>query len=184
MNQPTPSANPEITIQPWTDAWPAEYERTAAQLRAVIPPEWCVEHIGSTSVPGLAARPIIDLVVRVPSLDAVEDRIRSLRAIGWYPIARGPQDHRVLVRMAEQVRTHVAHFFLAEQWDTLHQRIFRDWLVSHSEDRDRYAEAKRLAAAGAQGGRDYTLGKRGVVAEVTNRARKARGLAPIDEWDK
>ena len=134
-------------------------------------------------MPGLSAKPIIDLAIRVPDLDAVDERIDTLRAIGWYPIARGPQTHRVLVRMRGDQRTHIAHFFRAEDWDTVHQRIFADWLRRHPADRDLYAEAKRSAAREATGGRDYTLRKRSVVQEITDRARTARGLPPVDSWD-
>lgn len=173
-----------VAILEYDEGWPAEYERTAARLAAAIPADWEIEHIGSTSVPGLAAKPIIDLAVRVPSLDAVDDRIDDLRAIGWFPIAGGPQTHRVLVRMRDGVRTHIAHFFRADEWDLVHQRVFAAWLRSHPEDRDRYAEAKREAARDAEGGRDYTLRKRAVVQEITDRARAARGLAPVEVWDK
>lgn len=173
-----------VTVVEYDEDWPAEYERAAAQLRTLIPDTWAVEHIGSTSVPGLAAKPIIDLAVRVPAPDAVDAWIERLRAIGWLPIAGGPQSHRVLVRMRGEERTHIAHFFRAEEWETVHQRVFADWLRSHPADRDTYAAVKQEAARHAEGGRDYTLRKRAVVQEITNRARAARGLPPVDTWDK
>ena len=140
------SGQAPVRIVPHDPAWTAEFRRAADQLATVIPQDWPIEHIGSTSVPGLAAKPIIDLAIRVPGLDAVDERIDTLRTIGWYPIARGPQTHRVLVRMRGDQRTHIAHFFRAEDWDTVHQRIFADWLRGHPADRDLYAEAKRSAA--------------------------------------
>lgn len=76
-----------IEIVPADPSWPAEYERTAAELASVAPAEWVIEHIGSTSVPGLAAKPIIDLAVRVDSLQQVELWLPRLRTIGWLPIA-------------------------------------------------------------------------------------------------
>lgn len=122
----------------------------------------------------------------------------------------GPVNHRVLVKIAAkrtetaedevrsagephrlhtgsfhpERRTHIAHFFPAEQWAECHQRMFRDWLRAHPEDCDRYAAAKRQAAAGARHGGEYTVAKRAVVNEITNRARAARGLPPVDNWDK
>lgn len=177
------AASTPLLIVPYDPAWPGEFRRTADQLATVLPETWVIEHIGSTSVPGLSAKPIIDLAIRVPDLDAVDERIDTLRAIGWYPIARGPQTHRVLVRMRGDQRTHIAHFFRAEDWDTVHQRIFADWLRRHPADRDLYAEAKRSAAREATVGRDYTLRKRSVVQEITDRARTARGLPPVDSWD-
>ncbi|MFW6599556.1 GrpB family protein [Propionibacteriaceae bacterium Y2011] len=161
--------------------WADEFARTAAQLRSVGDPSWAFEHIGSTSVPGLPAKPIIDLAVRVSSLDEVSAHDASLTAGGWLAIRRQPGDHLVRVRQRGNVRTHIAHFFAAADWDACHQRMFRDWLREHPDDRDRYAAAKRAASAVA--GPDYTRTKAPVVLEIVNRARAARGLGPLADLD-
>jgi len=173
-----------VELVPPDPSWPAEYERAAAELADIVPADWPIEHIGSTSVPGLIAKPIIDLGVRVPALAAVVELDPQLRSAGWHQLARGPVTHLVRVKESEGRRTHIAHFFAAEDWEHCHQRVFRDWLQDLPEDRDRYAEAKRSAAAAAEDGRDYTLRKRAVVEEITNRARTARGLPAVEVWDK
>src|SRR5690606_37426004 len=121
--------------------------------------------------------------VRAETLTAVDELIPQLRAIGWYPIMTQPAGHRVLVRMKGNERTHIAHFFPVADWDDVHQRVFAAWLRNHPDDRDRYAEAKRQASLEAEDGQDYTLRKRAVVKEITDRARAALGLPAVSDWD-
>jgi len=163
--------------------WPERCQRAAAEMSAVGPPDWVIEHIGSTSVPGLTAKPIIDLAVRVGSFAELDEYQSALRGIGWHPIAAGPRTHRVLVRVNGPDRTHIAHFFTPDQWDACNQRIFRDWLRAHPDDRTRY-EAVKIAAAQESSGREYTERKTAIVQEIVDRARTGRGLPPVDVWDK
>jgi len=143
--------------------WPAEFEDAAEDLRRATRADWLIEHIGSTSIPGMPAKPIIDLAVRVEQLADVDPHDRALRSVGFVAIAAGPRTYRVPVHLNGTERTHVAHFFTAAQWDTCNQRIFRDWLRIHAEDRELYANAKSTAAAEAIGRRDYTARKSATV---------------------
>jgi GrpB-like predicted nucleotidyltransferase (UPF0157 family) len=170
-------------LEEYDARWPEHFERAAAEL-AGVEPSWVIEHIGSTAIPGMAAKPVIDIAVRVDSLREVEARFDDLAALGWLRNARGPRTHLVLVKHQGPQRTHIAHFFTAEQWATCNQRIFRDWLLTHRHDTARYLEVKKLAADQAIGGRDYTARKTAVVQEIVDRARAARGLPPVDVWDK
>lgn len=140
-------------IEEYDAGWPARFEEAAAGLREASSGTWTVEHIGSTSVVGLAAKPVIDIAVRVARLDEVEQRLPALEALGWRDVAAGPKTHRVLVRLRGHERTHIAHFFEAARWETCNQRIFRDWLRSHPEDRARYEQAKRHGRRGHRGPR-------------------------------
>ena len=164
--------------------WPAGFEAAAEDLSRATGAGWVIEHIGSTSIPGLPAKPTIDLAVRVEQLTDVDLHDHALSRVGFVAIAAGPRTHRVRVRLVGDVRTHVAHFFTAAQWDTCNQRIFRDWLRLHAEDRERYASAKRAAEVEAIGSRDYTARKTSTVQAIVDRARSARGLPSVDVWDK
>lgn len=163
--------------QSWTEA----YISAADDLLAAGKGEWRIEHIGSTSIPGLLAKPIIDLAVRLVSFDELDDRRKALAANDWFAIRRQPRSHRVMVRDVGGKRTHIAHFFTSEQWETCHQRLFRDWLRTHPEDLSQYRAVKLKAATGDPG--DYTRVKEPVVLDIVNRARIARDLAPIEELD-
>lgn len=87
-----------IEIVDYDASWPSAFAEAAEQLREVGEGRWQVEHIGSTSVPGLSAKPIIDLAVRVESFDELEDRRQDLVVRGWLAIRRQPRSHRVRVR--------------------------------------------------------------------------------------
>ncbi|GAB3911673.1 hypothetical protein GCM10011575_28820 [Microlunatus endophyticus] len=85
------------------------------------------------------------------------------------------------MREDQRRRTHIAHFFTIGQWETCHQRLFRDWLQTHPDDLARYQAVKLGATTGD--GSEYMIIKQPVVLDIVNRARAARGLPPIDELD-
>lgn len=170
-----------VEIVDYDASWPSAFVEAAEQLQGIGCGRWLVEHIGSTSIPGLSAKPIIDLAVRVASFDELDDHRQELAAKGWLAIRRQPRSHRVRVREDQGRRTHIAHFFTADQWETCHQRLFRDWLRNHPDDLARYQAVKLVAATGESP--DYTTAKLPLVLDIVNRARSARGLFPTDELD-
>ncbi|PDP86664.1 hypothetical protein CQJ94_15325 [Glycomyces fuscus] len=143
-----------------------------------------IEHIGSTSVPGLAAKPVIDLMAATASLREVRDHESALARLGFAPHTNGMNDRLLYVRAPEGVRTHILHVVAQASWPTRNQRILRDYLRSHPEEAARYAELKRkLADATATPG-DYTKAKTAFIQEMTDRARRERGLPPEPVWEK
>lgn len=164
--------------------WPSRFDRLASELRRAGKPSWLIEHIGSTAIPGLPAKPIIDLAVRIDDDRDVEVHRPGLEAVGWF-VGSGVRTHRVMIREAQGVRVAIAHFFPADAWDTASQRLFRDWLLGHPEDCERYEEVKRTASANAAAGTGvYNAGKTAFVQEIVDRARGALGLPPVPAYDK
>ncbi|MCL2516318.1 MAG: GrpB family protein [Microbacteriaceae bacterium] len=173
-----------IELSEYDPAWPAAFERAAAEL-LTIEPGWVVEHVGSTAIPGMIAKPVIDVAVRMSAADDAERHRAALEALAWRLNPGGPASRVTFVRVdASGARTHLAHFYRPADWDAAHQRVFRDWLREHDEDRELYAAAKRAAAAAAASGRDYTALKTDAVQRIMDRARAARGLPPVDVWEK
>jgi GrpB-like predicted nucleotidyltransferase (UPF0157 family) len=164
--------------------WHDRFLSVAAEIRAATGEPWEIEHIGSTAVPGLVSKPVIDLAIRVEQLCDVDKHVAALAAVGFVGITGGPRTHRVLVRQSVAGRTHIAHFFDAAQWEACNQRIFRDWLIAHPDDCDRYAQVKLAAAAEARGARDYTARKTAVIQDIVDRARAALSLPQVIAWDK
>ncbi|MBU1802046.1 MAG: GrpB family protein [Actinobacteria bacterium] len=165
--------------------WPRAFEVAAAELRNHGREAWPVEHIGSTSVPGLVAKPVIDLAVRVEDVTDLDGRSAALEDAGWLSLAAGPTTHAVRVKQSGSgQRTHIAHFFREEQWERCHQRLFAAWLREHPEDRDRYARLKQALASSGLVGREYTEAKTTLVQEIVDCAANARGLPPIAVRDK
>jgi GrpB-like predicted nucleotidyltransferase (UPF0157 family) len=67
----------------YRDAWPAQFEQVAAELRVILPARASVEHIGSTAVPGLCAKPVLDILVGLDRLDQAGDRRDALALLGY-----------------------------------------------------------------------------------------------------
>lgn len=171
-------------LVPYDPSWPAQFEQAATVLRDSGDPDWVIEHIGSTAIPGMRAKPVIDMAVRVTDAAEFEQHRASLERDGWR-LGSAVRSHPVMIRESDGVRTHIAHFFAAADWDSVNQRILRDWLRAHPDDADRYVHAKCDAvAAAARGTASYNAAKTPVIQEIVNRARSARGLPVVAVSDK
>lgn len=171
-------------LAPYDPSWASRFELIAAELRAHGDPDWVIEHIGSTAIVGMAAKPVIDVAVRV--LDEAEfARHRpALERLGWR-VGSGVRSHPVMIFTENGARTRIAHFFAAREWDAVNQRILRDWLRAQPADAARYEQVKRDAAHAAEQGRArYNAAKTGIIQEILVRARTARGLPLVDAYDK
>lgn len=165
----------------YDETWPRRFAEVADELRRLGDPDWEVEHIGSTSVLGMRAKPIIDVAVRLgDSRDFAEHR-PALEAAGWRVGSR-VKTHPVMLREADGARTHIVHFFAPEEWAHANQRVFRDWLRVHPADAGRY-EAVKIEAA-TEGTVPYNAAKTAVVQEILDRARAALGLPSVQAYDK
>ena len=166
---------------PYDPAWPHRYAELADQLHQALGRRWRVEHIGSTSVPGLLAKPVIDLAVRVPDPAELDDKLTVLEAIGWTDLTALPT-HQTLYQLDDdRVRRGIAHLFSAEQWATAPQRLFPAWLRTHPSDRDAYARLKQTLREAGTWGHDYTAAKTAFVKRVS--ALAAAGSGNPEPWD-
>ncbi|KJL22861.1 dephospho-CoA kinase/protein folding accessory domain-containing protein [Microbacterium oxydans] len=174
----------EFVLVPHDPTWSETFTRVAADLRRHGNPDWIIEHVGSTAIPGMSAKPIIDVAVRIAD-DADLDLHRpGLEAAGWV-IGSSVRSHRVMVFEENGVRTRIAHFFETADWDQVNQRILRDWLLQNPEDADLYERVKYAAAdASRMGEESYNAGKTAVVQLLIDRARAARGLPSVSVYDK
>ena len=173
-----------VQVHEYDPAWPAMAAAAITEVRAAldgVPLE--IEHIGSTAVPGLAAKPIIDLMMAVPRLDDVSARAARLAAIGFHAQPQDMPARLLFARDSAGRRTHHLHVVTAASWPTRNQRMLRDWLRAHPADAARYAELKRTAAAGGLTADAYTRAKTGLIQELTDRARAERGLPPAPVWE-
>jgi GrpB-like predicted nucleotidyltransferase (UPF0157 family) len=138
-----------------------------------------VEHVGSTSVPGLAAKPIIDIDLSVADPGDEPSYAPDLAAAGVRLRVRGPGWHEHRLVVADDPRANIHVFGTDSPEVTLH-RMFRDWLIEHPDDRERYAAAKRESAeASNQAGRavgDDNEREHPVVRDILDRMFRAHGL--------
>ena len=160
-----------IVIVDYNPLWVEIFQLEAEKIRAALGQEALrIEHVGSTSVPGLAAKPIVDMVLVVAD-SADENRYApALIATGYVLRIREPNwhEHRMFKGSVEAVNLHV---FSSGCPEIERMLAFRDWLRSNSADRDLYARTKvELARREWKDVQDYADAKTAVVAEILGRA--------------
>ena len=166
----------DLTVVPYRYGWPALFEQEAERLRQALGDKALrIEHIGSTSVPGLAAKPIIDILVAVVSLAQAEASIPDLEVLGYQHRSHDAIPERLFLakESAPEHRTH--HLSLAEPesgfWEN--HLAFRDYLRVHDELAAEYVELKqRLAVEFARTGELDRDGKTEFVARVLQLAER------------
>ena len=161
-------------------AWPRWYEDLAGRIRRAL--GWRVlglEHVGSTSVPGLPAKLVIDIDLTVADPGRERDYVPALESAGFRLTIREPwwYGHRMLRAEGPACNLHVFGF---DSPEPVRHRIFRDWLRGNPGDRDRYAAVKREAAIAASAAGEhvmqYNARKQQVIREIYDRAFTAAGL--------
>ncbi len=160
---------------PYSDDWPAAFEREAVLLREALGP-WLVggvHHIGSTAVPGLAAKPILDMLAGVRDLDAAREAVPALGDLGYTHAEHRPHEAVWFYKQAGadyRLRTHQLHLTTVNS-DLWRERLaFRDALRADSRLRDEYQALKESLARDTSDVAEYTKGKREFVARVLGEA--------------
>jgi len=152
-------------------AWALQFTRARSRIQAALGDRAVdVEHVGSTSIPGLPAKPILDILLVVDDSADESSYVPDLTGIGYRLRIREPhwQEHRLFRRDEPDTNLHVFGSGAVEVDRLL---LFRDWLRGHADDRDRYADAKRtLAAQPWEYVQDYADAKSTVVEEILTRA--------------
>ena len=166
-----------VALHDYDERWPAEFaehRRRIVEALAASGIAVDVEHIGSTSVPGLAAKPIVDVVVAVPDITAEEDYLDPLLAAGYELRVREP-GHRLVRTPERSVHVHVYE----QGADAIAgYLLLRDHLRTDAADRELYAGVKRaLLDRRWDDMNDYADAKTEVVTAITARARAARDAA-------
>ena len=168
----TPLTGP-IEFSEYDPAWPALYTREEARIRAALGPRVVrIEHTGSTSVPGLAAKPIIDITMLLADVNDEAAYVPDLEAAGYILRIRESEpewwDHRVFKGPDTNINLHV---FSAGCSEIDRMTGFRDWLRAHPDDRALYERTKRdLIAREWTYVQNYADAKTDVVNEIASRA--------------
>jgi GrpB-like predicted nucleotidyltransferase (UPF0157 family) len=177
----------EVVIVPYDPLWPEIYSNEKEHLLSSLPDGIIrrIEHFGSTAIPGLAAKPIVDMLVEVMDLAEVRNRIVPiLLSKGYEYLWRpthgddGPPFYAWFIKRdpATNVRTHHIHMVecsFNDHWDRLY---FRDYLIENPDIARQYEKLKiRLSAASATDRVTYTRGKTEFIARVTKQAKQFYG---------
>ena len=141
-----PSWSKTIEVVAPDPSWPQSFTDLAAIVRTSLGDRArVVEHVGSTAVPGLYAKPVIDIDLTVAGSSDESAYIPDLVATGFVFVIREPdwEEHRCLARQEPHCNLHV---FSVGAMEPQRHRVFRDWLATHADDRDAYATLKRQLA--------------------------------------
>jgi putative glutamine amidotransferase len=136
-------------VAPADPTWADRYEVEAARIVAALPDALVtrIDHVGSTAIPGLAAKPIVDIQLSLTALSPREDYVGPLTELGYrHVLDPYTDDHEFFSRDLDGERRFQIHACRTEsEWERRHL-AFRDWLRAHPEDAAAYAALKRRLA--------------------------------------
>ncbi|MGH2994701.1 MAG: NAD-dependent protein deacylase [Gaiellaceae bacterium] len=160
-----------VDVVDYEPAWPRLYEEEAARVsEALGDAVVAIEHMGSTSVPGLASKPVIDISVGLRSLELSPREIAAMERLGYEYLGEFGLPGRLYLRKGRERRTHHVH---AVEWGGEHwhrHRAFREYLRAHPEEAAGYAEEKRSLAAESSDTNDYWERKQAFIDALFARA--------------
>jgi GrpB-like predicted nucleotidyltransferase (UPF0157 family) len=172
----------EVTVVPYDSLWPVLFEAEKIVLQRVLPTDLIgrIEHFGSTAIPGMWAKPIVDMLVEVSSLEKTRIIIAPIleqRGYDYFWRASegesGPPFYAWFIRRdVNGKRTHHIHMVESHfnHWDRL---LFRDYLIAHPDIAFQYQELKLRLAEAFSGDRvAYTRAKTDFIQEVTVQAKE------------
>ena len=164
----------EIRIVDYDPTWPGRFQDHAAKIRAALGDTALrIEHIGSTSVPGLPAKPIIDILLIVPNSAEESAYLNALEAVGYQlRVREAAADHRMLRTLARDVHIHV---YSSGCFEIERLLVFRDRLRQDASEREIYTQTKReLATRDWWDMNAYADAKTQVIEGIIARSRAAK----------
>jgi GrpB-like predicted nucleotidyltransferase (UPF0157 family) len=170
-----------VTLHEYDGRWPSYYRAQADAIRAALgDAALTVEHIGSTSVPGLAAKPVIDIALVVPDSSDERSYVPMLERAGFRLQVRGPNghQHRALVKRREDGDDESVnlHVYTDGCIESRRDVRFRDWLRTHDDDRALYERTKReLATRVWKYMQNYADAKTSVIDDIRSRCGEPPG---------
>jgi len=174
-----------VFLLPSDRSWPARFSLENNRLREVLGPYYLsLEHFGSTAIPSLVAKPVIDMMGCIGKLELAE-RLRSGLMEAGYLLHDVGFSRRYFFRKepsGEEPAFHL-HLVVCPGWPLKNEILFRDWLVAFPEVAQEYGKLKRdLARLFPDDLPAYTAGKSAFIRSVVNSARVSRGLAEEVDW--
>jgi GrpB-like predicted nucleotidyltransferase (UPF0157 family) len=168
-------------------AWPQQFQEIVTYLSPFVAGSVMrIEHVGSTSVPGLAAKPIIDIDLVVADESQVQGALHRIESAGYQWVGDLTVSGREAFEPIDTPPLPVHHLYLVVENNRAHSDhwLLRDALVENPDLIDRYAALKRKNAVLADGdGIRYTELKAAFVAEVLAEARASHGMPSVDYWE-
>ncbi len=166
-----------IVVAPYNPMWPQMFEHEATKISAVFGSELIsIHHIGSTSIPGMNAKPIIDIMPIVQHIDRIDALNPAMIELGYEPMGEyGIPGRRFFRKGGEVNRSHHVHAYEVTNPEVTRHLDFRDYLIAHPIEALQYADLKKeLAKKFPRDIEGYINGKDAVVKEIIRRAAEWR----------
>jgi GrpB-like predicted nucleotidyltransferase (UPF0157 family) len=164
----------EVKVVPYNSDWPIMYDLEVARLREILGNQLVSSfHIGSTAIPGMSAKPIIDILLEVKSITELNDFNDAMIELGYNPKGEyGIPGRRYFSKNdSSNIRTHHIHAFQSGNIGLERHLAFRDYMIAHPEDAEEYARLKIELAEAFQWDIDgYCDGKDSYVGEMEKKA--------------
>jgi Uncharacterized conserved protein len=163
-----------IEVIPYCEEWEAAYRQESAKIsRSLHPVLTAIDHIGSTSIPGMASQPIIDILGGIANVDSIDQLKESLSKVGYQgPCDSDTREHRYFCKK-DHLGRHLFHLYVyhSEAEDAVHYLAFRDYLKTHEEDAALYGQIKiKLAKTFPSDRHSYMIAKRAAAKRIEERA--------------
>lgn len=168
-----------VEVVPYSPEWKTLFEKEKQLLEAIFSAKVEIHHIGSTSVPGLSAKPIIDIILAADSLEQVEKATTAIEAAEYEAMGEnGIPGRRYFQKHDENgIRKVHLHSFEKGSHQIYRHLVFRDYLRSHPEESGRYASVKEEAARKYEYDiESYIAEKSPIVKEIERKAMQWRPL--------
>ncbi|WP_110929580.1 GrpB family protein [Bacillus massiliglaciei] len=161
-----------VVICCYSEEWAIKFKEEANKLRSIFEKELIdIYHIGSTSVPGLKAKPIIDILPAVKDIRHVDWYNAEMKQMGYEPLGENGLSGRRFFQKGWDARTHHVHFYQAGSDEIKRHIAFRDYLKSHSDVRDSYGQLKeKLARQFPYDIDSYMAGKELFIKDIERKA--------------
>jgi GrpB-like predicted nucleotidyltransferase (UPF0157 family) len=174
-----------IAVVAYDAAWPEQFASASSEILAAVGSRFLrLEHIGSTSVPGLAAKSTIDMMASVQRLQDGLAARAVLAGLGYEPVDTGMPDRLFFQRRDRNgTPTHHLHVVPEATWATRNERLLRDHLRGHPEQARRHGELKLRLAGDLGPGEADTGAKTALIQELVDAARDALGLPRVPVWE-
>ncbi|XGV97231.1 MAG: GrpB family protein [Leptolyngbya sp. BL-A-14] len=157
--------------------WQADFEAEAQLIQAALSNPVVIHHIGSTAIPGIYAKPIIDLLIEVNEIVQMDQDQVAMESLGYVSMGEFGIPGRRYFRKENQqgVRTHHVHAFAAGGSEVERHLAFRDYMRAHPEDAQAYSQLKRALAKQYPTSIDrYMDGKDGFIKAMDQKAAQWR----------
>ena len=175
----------QILVVPYNSDWPAMFRQERDEIAVALgDTAAAIHHIGSTSIPRMAAKPLIDIVLEVPDLAALDAKTERMESLGYEAMGEFGISGRRFFRKEnpQKIRTHHIHAFAAGDEQIARHLRFRDLMIAHPQWAKSYSDLKKRVAAandeieGYMEGKDVFIKRADEVAlvwELTGRAKPA-----------